>query len=196
MNLLLEKNRKLSQKLYSPEISFEERTISFMAIMGGVTAALAFVIDLFIKEHPAEVIVLGIVIIACPVVTCFSVHYKKITAGALIQVATLIFVIVPVTFFFGGGPKGGGIIWVPFIYMYIGFTLSGVLRTVTTAVLSIITLVDYVVYFLHPEYVYEHTDMQFCVDSIASVLLVGIGIYAMVRFQKEMFRQENKRAQE
>ncbi len=196
MNFHLQKIRKIAQKLHSSEISFEERTISFMAIMGGVTAALAFVIDLLIKEHPVEVIILGIVIIACPVVTCLSVHYKKITAGALIQVATLIFVIVPVTFFFGGGPKGGGIIWVPFIYMYIGFTLSGVLRTAAMTVLSIITIVDYVVYYLHPEYIYEHTDMQFCVDSIASVLLVGIGIYAMVRFQKGMFRKENKRAQE
>ena len=100
MNLLLQKIRKIAQKLHSPERSFEERTISFMAIMGVVTAALAFVIDLLIKEHPVEVVVLGIVIIACPVVTCLSVHYKKITAGALIQVATLIFVIVPVTFFF------------------------------------------------------------------------------------------------
>ncbi len=193
---LLKRIRDISKKLHSSERSFEERTISFMAIMGGVTAALAFAIDLLIKEHPVEVITLGIVIIACPVVTCLSVHNKKITTGAIIQVATLIFVIVPVTFFFGGGPKGGGIIWVPFIYMYIGFTLSGALRIATMTVLSIITIVDYVVYYLHPEYVYEHTDMQFCVDSIASVLLVGIGIYNMVCFQKNMFRQENKRAQE
>ncbi len=196
MNINLKISRNIAEKLHSPKRSFEERTISFMAILGGVTAALAFFIDLLIKEHPVEVIVLGIVIIACPVVTCLSVHYKKITTGALIQVATLIFVIVPVTFFFGGGPKGGGIIWVPFIYMYIGFTLSGALRTTTMTILGIITIVNYAVYYIHPEYIYEHSDMQFCVDSIASVLLVGTGIYTMVRFQKYMFRQENKRAQE
>ncbi|WP_081795588.1 DegV family protein [Butyrivibrio sp. MC2021] len=196
MKLILDKIRYIDQQLHSSERSFEERTISFMAIMGGVTAALAFIVDILIKEHPVEVFVLGIVIIACPVVTCLSVHFKKITAGAIIQVATLIFIIVPVTFFFGGGPKGGGIIWVPFIYMYVGFTLSGAKRTAFRTVLGLLTIVNYVVYFFHPEYIYSHTDMQFCVDSIASVLLVGTGIYAMVRFQKDMFMQENRRAQE
>ena len=59
----------------------------------------------------------------------------------------IIFLILPVVFFFGGGIRGGGIIWFSICYFYVGMILSGRLRIVMLTLLSATAVIEYYISF-------------------------------------------------
>ena len=188
--------KKLSEKLNDPQISYEERTMVMLAILGEMTALIALFFDVIIKENIVEIIVLVGLCIGVPLVTSLCVKFKKILLGLIIQVAILVFVVLPVTFFFGGGPEGGGIFWVIFGYMFIGMSLAGKLRIVMMVILTLMNIAEYLVWYTHPELIQAHDKGMFFVDTLVSITLVGYSTFAMLKYQKQIFAEESMRAQE
>ena len=186
--------KKIINRLSDSDRSYEERTIIMLAILSVVALTIALIFDIIGRESIVENITLALIIVFVPVVVTLSVHFKKVRAGATLLVCVLVFVILPITFFYGGGMKGGGIYWIIFGYMYIGISLSGVMRIVMMSCLSAVGLLEFWAAYRHPEWVFAHTVKMSFLDAMVSVLLVGICIYVMFMYQKKIFADESNRA--
>ena len=186
----------LYSRMNDPDISFEHHMISFMSVISDIALFLAMLGDIAIGENPVETVTLGILIIAVPMTTTICIRHNRILLGGKLQVAALVFVVMPITFFFGGGPLGGGVFWLAVTYMYAGLILSGEWRIFMVSSLSLITFVEYLIYYINPDIIYSHDQEIFFKDALISAILAGIVIYTMVCYQKMLFRNENKRAEE
>lgn len=188
--------KDLYDRFKNPDISFERHMITFMSIISEIALVIAMLADILIGENKVEIIALGALIIGVHVITALCLRYEKISLVGKLQVIALVFVVVPVTFFFGGGPLGGGVFWIAVSYMYVGLIMSGEWRTFMVSALSILSFIEYLVYYVKPDIVYVHTPEVMFNDSLVSVILAGFIIYAMVCYQKMLFQNENKRAEE
>ena len=110
--------KKLSKRLTDPAYSYEERTYIMLAIIGFSSMLIAVIYDIIGGEHPVEIITIIAGIICIPVIVSVTVYLNKVKTGSIILVCVLVFVILPVTFFCGGGTRGGGIFWIIFSYMF------------------------------------------------------------------------------
>ena len=116
--------------------SYEERTFIMLSLIGVSAMIIALVFDILGKESPVEIFTIVAAIIAIPFIVTLSVRFNKIRVGSMVSVCALVFGIIPVTFFFGGGTNGGGIFWIIFAYMFIGMSLSGRSRIVMMTILT------------------------------------------------------------
>ena len=186
--------KKLSKRLTDPAYSYEERTYIMLAIIGFSSMLIAVIYDIIGGEHPVEIITIIAGIICIPVIVSVTVYLNKVKTGSIILVCVLVFVILPVTFFYGGGTRGGGIFWIIFSYMFIGMSLSGRLRVAMMGVLTFISIFEYWASYRHSEWIYPHSIRIAFMDSLVSIILVGISIYIMLMYQKQIFTEESKRA--
>ncbi len=187
---------RLSGILTDSSRSFEERIFVLLTIiaLSGVTVAL--IGDIVTGENMVEIILLAVTDIVVPITVSLSVKTQRVKIGARLIMIALVFIIIPSVVFFGGGIRGGGILWIIFSYLYIGLVLTGTWRTVMLILLTVLTVLEYAVCYYFPKLVYQHSEEMAHIDSLASVIMVGLVCFVMVMFQNRMFRNESIRAQE
>ena len=176
--------------------SYEERTFIMLSLIGVSAMIIALFFDILGKESTVEIITIIAGIIAIPFIVTLSVRFNKIRVGSMVSVCALVFGIIPVTFFFGGGTTGGGIFWIIFAYMFIGMSLSGQSRIVMMTILTAIGVFEFWAAHYRSEWIYPHTINMIYMDMLVSLLLVGICMYLMLAYQKSIFVEESKRAHE
>ncbi|MCR4715587.1 MAG: DegV family EDD domain-containing protein [Lachnospiraceae bacterium] len=186
--------KSLWEKRIGSDKSFEQYNIVFMAIIAEISIFIALLVDIFIHEHIVEIMTLIVTLLVIPVSSYVFVKRNMAKFGSRVQTLFLVVAVLPVSFVWGGGPRGGGIVWTAFAFMYVGIMLSGIFRRFMTTLISLMVIAEYTFYHLYPRLIYQHTEMQMCIDSAVSVLLVGFDVYLMVWFQKQLFREENRRA--
>ena len=187
---------RLHKWLSDPQRDFRDKLFALLVIIGEIAVALVFIADIILGENIVEIAVLGCVLAVSPVVMYFSIHRHRISLGSKMFAIAVAFVILPVTFFFGGGIYGGSVIWFSFAYLFIGLLLSGKWRIVMIVLMSVMAVCEYIIGFYRPDLIAGHTERMFYSDSAVSVVIVGIIILVMVIFQNRLFIMENKRAKE
>ncbi|MBQ8983894.1 MAG: DegV family EDD domain-containing protein [Lachnospiraceae bacterium] len=173
---------------------FSERVFLIFSLLSEVAVIIALIGDIIAGENIGEIIVIGVLTIAVPLVTITSLYRNKIRLAEKLLVTALVFVIIPGLFFFGGGIEGGGVLWIIFAYVYIGLVISGVWRTVMIVMVTILAGACYFIEYIHPEYVAVHSREMFFVDSFISLILVGLICFFMTWVQNRMLTDENARA--
>lgn len=184
------------ERVTNPNITFEKRTVSLVSFFAEIAIIVSLIGDFIIEENIVEIVVLLLFTIINPMVIHYAFKHDRISIAPKFQTIALTFVALPISFFFGGGPLGGGIFWVAFVYMYIGVVLTGRFRIFMAISLTGIVLGEYIAWFINPDIVTFHSHRDFAVDSIVSLLLVGIIIALSIHFEKLMFKRENLRAKE
>ena len=188
--------KKLSEKLNDPLLSYEERTMLMLALLGDLAMIIALAFDILGGENIVEIVTLILMVTAVPIVTGYSLYTGKLLFGVATQCIVLVFVVLPIIFFFGGGPQGGGVFWTIFSYMFIGMLLSGTFRLVMMIILTGMIIGEYFIWFYYPSYFVPHSTTMFALDTLVSVILVGLSTFAMLRYQKLIFSVESQRAQQ
>ena len=187
---------QIKNRLKELNLSYEERTMIVLAALGNLACLVAVIFDVLYGENIWEIFTLVTTMISTPIVPYIAIHSKKPLLGSIVQVIWVVFWLIPMIFFFGGGPMGGGVFWIIFAYMFIGTALSGKLRIVMMMCLTFVAVGAYFAWYLHPELVKPHTRKVFFMDSLVSVILVGIAIYVLFIYQKANLRRESLRARE
>ena len=186
--------KKIIDRLTNPEHSYEERTFIMLSVIGELAMIIAVIFDILGGESIVEILTIIGAIVTIPLIVSLTVHFENVRLGSIMSVCVLVFIILPVTFFFGGGTKGGGIYWIIFSYMFIGMSLTGRLRIIMMTVVTVEALFEFWAAYRHIEWIYPHTQIFGLVDSVVSVILVGICMYVMLMYQKTIFAEESKRA--
>ena len=187
--------RKYADFLQGSEHDFHEKQFVMLTTIIQIAVFIILIIDILLKENIAEIVILGTSTILTPVVIYLCVHFNRLAFARIYMAIGIIFLVLPVVFFFGGGIRGGAIIWFSITYFYVGLILTGKLRIVMLTLLSASAVVDYYLSFRYPYLVKPHSTRMSLLDSLASVILVGIIIYIMVWFQNRLFMQENEKAE-
>lgn len=182
--------------LKDPAADFQARKFALLTSIGIVGVLIAFLGDIYLGENMVEIIVLGLTIVMLPFITFIAVAFDKLKEGSILICIGITCIILPVTFFFGGGPYGGGIIWMTFCYLYIGLVLTGAWRIIMLIMMTVFIVTEYLAAYYRPENIFSHSTKVFFIDSALSVVLLGFITYIVVWFQNQMFIDENKRARD
>ncbi|WP_049945056.1 DegV family protein [Butyrivibrio sp. AC2005] len=188
--------RKIIAMIKDPSRSFRERVFILLTLVSYFVLILALIGDITFGENIVEVVALTISMVLIPLITFVSVKLNKVNLASRVVVLSLVFVLLPILFYFGGGIEGGGILWIIFAYLYTGLVLSGKWKPAILAVLTIETIAFYAVEYFYPELVQHHTQKLFYVDSLLSMIMVGVVCCMMVWFEEWLYKEENRRARE
>ncbi len=123
-----------------PERDFTERIFLILTFMSEVSVFIGFIGDLIIGESKAEIMILAATLIAVPAIMLICFKHNRLDIAMRIIVICLVFVIIPALFFFGGGLRGGGFVWIIFAFMYVGLLLQGKWRNIMFAFITLITI--------------------------------------------------------
>jgi hypothetical protein len=153
------------------ERDFSERVYLILAAISELTVFIALIGDILSGERYEEILTLIFVLIFVPAITITSLYLNKIKFAMRVIIISLVFVILPALFFFGGGLEGGGVLWVIFAFLFIGLILSGKWKKTMLFFAFVETLICYLVEYYHPELVAKHSRTMFFVDSFISIIL-------------------------
>ncbi|MCR4923008.1 MAG: DegV family EDD domain-containing protein [Lachnospiraceae bacterium] len=185
--------RRFLKYINNREESMEDRRFAILTMSAIAALFMVFLVDLFIRESMVECIALGLTVISVPVITFTCIKKKKLKIAVWAVVLGIVFVMLPTCFYFGGGFFGGAILWIPFAYFYIGMVLSGVFRYVMLTVLTVCVSTLYYVDCTGMVTILHHSVRDAYIDSFASAFVVGMVIFVMEMFQKNVYEQENER---
>ena len=186
--------KTVKDAIMDPEREFSERIFLILTLISEITVFIAFIVDVITGEHIEELILLASVLIVVPVITFTCMYKNKMRFAIRFIVISLVLVILPCLFFFGGGLEGGGVLWIIFAFLYVGLTVSGTWRKVMFTLLFLLTLGCFLAEYYYPELVKPHSRDMFFVDSFVSLVLVGLVCFVMTLSQNQLFMDENARA--
>ena len=164
--------------------------------IGIIAMSISILTDIFIGESLVEIIALLITGIAAFAITVWASRNDKVQVGANILAMGIVFIIVPIAFYFGGGPTGGGIIWFSYAYLYVGIILIGTMRWVMIALLTVDIVAQFIICYMFPELIPSHDKFAFFVDVCVCVLVVGLSVFFMVLIQHMLYLEEAEKSRE
>ena len=191
--------KKFNEYMYSlvgDAFDIKDRMFIMLTCMIETAVLIVLVADMILGENPVEIITLAVVSVVAPLICFLLIRAGRIKLCRIVIACTAIFCILPVTFFYGGGVRGGSVIWFSLTYFYVGMILTGKWRTALLTILSVFAVIEYYISFYHPTLIAAHTTRMSVLDSLVSVILVGMVIYIMARFQNSLFENENSKAVE
>ncbi len=171
-----------------------ERVFVIFSIISVLAVTIALVGDIIFRESLGEIVTLIGIVILVPIITFVSLYKERLKFAIGLIVTTLVFIILPALFFFGGGLEGGGVIWFVFAFLYVGLVLSGKWRAITLMMITVLAAGCYAAAYYHPEWIWPHSREMYFIDSFISLILVGLVCFYMTWSQNEIFKGENKRA--
>ncbi|MBR6223929.1 MAG: DegV family EDD domain-containing protein [Lachnospiraceae bacterium] len=186
----------IATRLKDPSRSFKERVFIVLTLISDFVAMFALIGDIVFGDNIVEIISLVITIVSTLLITFICVRKNKVIIAIRVVVLGIIFLLLPVLFYFGGGVEGGGVTWIIFAYLYTGLVLSGKWRPVVLSILTIESCGFYLHGYFNPELISQHDRALFYKDSLLSLILVGVVCCMMVWFEEWLFVEENKRAVE
>ncbi len=186
----------IADRLKDPSRSFKERVFIVLTLISDFVALFALIGDIMFGDNIVEIIALVFTIVFTLLSTFICVRKNKVVIAIRLIVLGIIFVLLPVLFYFGGGVEGGGVVWIIFAYLYTGLVLSGKWRPVLLSVITFECIGFYLHGYFNPELVSQHDRALFYKDSLLSIILVGVVCCMMVWFEEWLFSEENKRAKE
>lgn len=182
--------------LKDTSVDFQTRIFTLLTTIGVSGVFVAFLGDIYLGESIIEIVVLGLSVLMLPLITFISISLNALKTGTVLICLGIIGIILPTSFFYGGGPYGGAIIWMTFCYLYIGLVLTGAWRVIMLILMTICIVAEYLAAYYRPEHVFAHSTKMFFIDSAISVILLGFITYIVVWFQNQLFKDENRRARE
>ena len=188
--------KRIRAIIYDPSRSINERIYIFLTIVAMMILALALAGDIVYNDSVVEIATLIVTLLILPILAYIGIRFDKL--GIIIKLVSLlmIFVVVPIAFFFGGGVTGSAIPWLVFCYLYIGLVLTGWWRRTSLLTLIIVTLVMFTLAYYHPDWLPKRDMGVLYIDAALAVIEVGIICFVMTWFQNRLFIGENERARE
>lgn len=176
--------------------SLKERVFIVLTMSAIVVCAIATLGDIIYRDNIVEIVMLIVTMITVPIITLMSVRTNRINLGTRVISFALIFIIIPIVFYFGGGTEGAVLPWIIFAYLYLGLVMSGGTRFVALIVLTIVTAGLFVYGYYHPELAQVHTREVRYIDTALAVVEVGYFCFIMTWFQSLLYTQESNLAKD
>lgn len=126
----------------------------------------------------------------------FGVRTHRVNLTAWIIALMLIFVMLPLTFFTGGGIYGGSPSWFVFCALFVSLIVYGNKKYILLVLEAIVAAVCYFLAYKYPWLVTEYRLQAAYMDSYVSMIFVGAMLSLMVGFEVRMLKHEKQRSDE
>ncbi|MCR5674120.1 MAG: DegV family EDD domain-containing protein [Lachnospiraceae bacterium] len=186
----------LSHLISDPSRDLKERLFYLMTLLAMCILSIALIGDILYKESIVEIIILLITLCAAPLFTWLGVRLGKLDLFIRLLSGSIILVVIPIVFIFGGGVEGASIPWMVFCYLYVGLIVSGWWRMLALFTLTIVVVLLFMLGYYHPELIVQHTRKLFYLDLMLAVIEVGVVCYIMTWFQSRLYMRENSRSKD
>ena len=164
--ILSDRNRSLDERRYIVLTAFA--SFAFLA---------STISNCIIKENMVECIVHAVLTLVTPLSLYIFVKINRYGFGISFMVMNVLFVLMPVTFYYGGGLYGGLIPWFAFSFLYVGMVTKKHHRIIALLVLILENSLFFWASYRRIINVNVHTFEQFFEDSFTSMFIVGIYIF-------------------
>ena len=175
--------KRFIEILYDENRPLNERIFILMAatIFAVMTAMLAFAY--LMHEDAVDLATIAGCVAVFSVVVLLGIYYGRINLAATIIAVIVILILLPVTFFTGGGILSGSPIWFIFCTLFINLAVEGKRKPVLIAMCGISAAICYAAAFRYPGLVAAHSMSTAYIESLFSVLIVGILLSFMYGFE-------------
>lgn len=184
--------KKMIQAIRDCDRSRQERMF-LLLVMLGLIGLLAGIVSGVLTGGNINIffIMLGVLISFLGIVY-YAIRCKKIQRGAVIIAFLIIYFVLPLNFFTGGGIYGGSPIWMLFGVVYVCLVVEGKIKYFLFASNVILSAGCYYIAYSHPNLVVQHTLVMAYVDSFSTLSIVTIIICSMILFQNAIYQSENE----
>ena len=188
--------KKLIQAIRDHNRGLQERMFCLLVMIGLVSLAIGIIVGMIAGENEANTIPILLAFILFLVITCISIHFRKIQLGAVLIACIIIYFVMPVNFLTSGGLYGGGPIWLLFGVVFVCLVVERKIKYVLIVNSFFLYGACYYVAYFYPELIIAHTVQVAYVDSFSTLIIVTILTCGMILFQNAIYREENEIARE
>ena len=188
--------RKWKNLIFGEEHPLQERLFVLIILISALCLVVSLVADIFLGTTLRDLLVMLVLMFILGAIAAFSVRRKRTHTGAVVISALVIFVLIPFSFFVGGGLFGGPPIWFVFAGMFVSLILSGKTKYFFLAADLAVAGICYVVAYSGPAFLRENTVRVAYIDSYAALVFISLAVSEMMSFAIRLFQKESRRAEE
>ncbi|MBQ6845345.1 MAG: DegV family EDD domain-containing protein [Agathobacter sp.] len=181
-------------KLFTDDkLEIKERLFRIILVVGTIAVGLAIVQGLTLVNAYWLMPLYVLMFLAFISALVLTFKFHNIELSSTILGIVLIVFALPIIFLRGGGVNSGSGIWMCLGLFYVFIMFTGRKLLVFLAITLVMDIGSYVVSYLFPEQVVElATPFEKHFDSIFAVLIVGITVGVVMKFQLRVFDRERK----
>ena len=179
------------------KIEIKERLFRIILIVATVAVGLAILQGLTLVNADSLMLIYSIMFAAFVFSLVLAFKYRYVELSSTILGVALVFVALPFIFLRGGGVNSGSGLWMclGLFYIFIMFTGKKMYFFLVTAI--IIDICCYTISYYFPEHVVElATPFEKHFDSLFAVVIVGLTVGIVMKFQLGVFEKERNLTKE
>lgn len=189
--------KKFLQVFMDDKMDIKERLFRIILVIGTIAVALAIVQGLTLVNADSLMLVYGIMFVAFMSALILTFKYRNIDLSSTILGIALIAIALPEIFLRGGGVASGSGVWMCLGIMYIFIMFSGAKLAFFLILALVVDVGCYAAAYMNPELVVElATPFEKYFDSIFAVIIVGLTVGIIMKFQLKVFDKERHLTQE
>ena len=177
------------------ERPIEERLFFLITIVLSAAFAIFIVVNAATGATAGNTLILLGGLALHVVIAAAAIRSRRIRLGAGVISALLIFVLLPYTYFTGGGIYGGAPLWFVFSALLVSLILTKGARIFFLAAELVVAAVCYLVAYNNPDLVSRNVLTVAYIDSYAALLVLSLAVAVMIGYEIVLFRKENRRAE-
>lgn len=182
--------RNLQKRFFDAENSIQLVLFNIITLTGIVGGIFGFLISFACRMHIIQICA----IFAALVVLCvcfFLANWKgRLKAAAVGIVSIITLVLYPIMFFTDGGALGGMGYWMALGVIFDFLLIEGAWFFILLVLQVVAILSCFVAGYFHPEIVVAlENDATVYIDMIQSLLVLGIGVGIIIRFQNDTYKK-------
>ena len=173
------------------KIEIKEKLFRIILIVATVAVGLAILQGLTLVNADSLMLIYCIMFTAFVFALVLAFKFRYIELSSTVLGVALVFVALPVIFIRGGGVNSGSGVWMCLGLFYIFIMFSGKKLYFFLITALFIDICVYIISYQHPEFVIElATPFEKHFDSIFAVVIVGLTVGIVMKFQLSVFEKE------
>lgn len=185
------------QKYFGEQVEFRERLLRIILFLGFLVSFSAVLFGILSNSSAKILIPVSGVSLITLIAFLVVVRYKLVNLAAVFMVIVINGGLFPAMYFQSGGIHSGSTLWFVLGLVYLFLLFSGKTLVFFTVFSVLIFSGTYYLSYTHPEWVVPmESDLSVHIDSLFSVVAVGLTAGALFKFQQRVFERERRRVQE
>ncbi len=187
--------KKLIERLYNDEErDIQERMFFIICVIGLVAYSISLITAFFIGETLFNLGIMAVGLILLFLVVVLTFKFKRVKLGEFLISFLMVYVMLPLIFFTGGGIYGGAPMWFLFAVLFVSMAIQGKMRVFFQISCAGVAFFSYLVAYRHPDLVTFHTIDTAYADSFTQIIIIGVITTFITSLTLSMYRNENLKA--
>ena len=183
--------QKILDAIFGNQMELKERLFRIILVVGTLTIGLATLQGLTLVNASSLMLIYSIMLVAFVSAFVLTFKFHNIDLSATILGVALIFIALPFIFLKGGGVNSGAGLWLCMGIFYVFIMFTGRKLWFFLVLTLLIDISCYMVAYHYPETVVElATPFEKVFDSGFAVIMVGITMGIIMKFQLKVFERE------